>query len=97
MPTILAVIGSGLAVFVSMTVVVLLFMMRERQEKATKAGGVADDGINNRPLIIAGNVLVDNLRQAIDFDAVVKATLRDSNKLNSGLLALSTRQLCLLG
>ena len=81
---ILAVIGSGLAVFVSMTVVVLLFMMRERQGKATKAGGVADDGINNRPLIIVGNVLVDNLRQAIDFDAVVKATLRDSNKLNSG-------------
>ena len=81
---ILAVIGSGLAVFVSVTVVVLLFMMRERQEKAAKAGGVADDGINNRAVIIAGNVFVDNLRQAIDFDAVVKATLKDSNKLNSG-------------
>ena len=67
-----------------MTVVVLLFMMRERQEKTTKARGVADDGINNRPLIIAGNVLVDNLKQAIDFDVVVKATLKDSNKLNSG-------------
>ena len=67
-----------------MTVVVFLFMMRERQEKAAKAGGVADDGINNRPLIIDGNVFVDNLRQVIDFNAVVKATLRDSNKLNSG-------------
>ena len=67
-----------------MTVVVFLFMMKERQEKAAKAGGVADDGINNRSLIINGNVFVDNLRQAIDFNAVVKATLRDSNKLNSG-------------
>ncbi|RVX09712.1 Leucine-rich repeat receptor-like tyrosine-protein kinase PXC3 [Vitis vinifera] len=56
----------------------------KRQEKAAKAGGVADDGINNRAVIIAGNVFVDNLRQAIDFDAVVKATLKDSNKLNSG-------------
>ncbi|RVW16583.1 Leucine-rich repeat receptor-like tyrosine-protein kinase PXC3 [Vitis vinifera] len=43
---------------------------QERQEKAAKAGGVADDGINNRAVIIAGNVFVDNLRQAIDFDAV---------------------------
>ncbi|KAK9290083.1 hypothetical protein L1049_008247 [Liquidambar formosana] len=81
---ILAVIGSGLAVFLSVTVVVLLFMMRERQEKAAKAAGIADEVSNNRPLIIAGNVFVENLRQAVDFDAVVKATLKDSNKLSSG-------------
>ncbi|XP_057982109.1 leucine-rich repeat receptor-like tyrosine-protein kinase PXC3 isoform X2 [Malania oleifera] len=81
---ILAVIGSGLAVFVSVTIVVMLFMMRERQEKASKAAGVADEGTNNRPLIIAGNVFVENLKQAIDYDAVVKATLKDSNKLSSG-------------
>ncbi|KAA8518179.1 hypothetical protein F0562_015653 [Nyssa sinensis] len=81
---ILVVIGSGLAVFVSVTVVVLLFMMRERQEKAAKSAGVTDNGTNNRPLIIAGNVFVENLKQAIDFDAVVKATLKDSNKLSTG-------------
>lgn len=81
---ILAVIGSGLAVFVSVTVVVLLFMMRERQEKAAKDIGVEDEGANNRPTIIAGNVFVENLRQAIDLDAVVKATLKDSNKLIIG-------------
>lgn len=81
---ILAVIGSGLAVFLSVTVVVLLFMMRERQEKAAKTAGIVDEGSDNKPLIAAGNVFVENLRQAIDFDAVVKATLKDSNKLSSG-------------
>ncbi|KAK6941832.1 Leucine-rich repeat [Dillenia turbinata] len=81
---ILAVIGSGLAVFVSVTIVVLLFMLRERREKAAKEAGVAEEGSNSLPLIIAGNVFVENLGQAIDFDAVVKATLKDSNKLNNG-------------
>ncbi|GMH20157.1 hypothetical protein Nepgr_021998 [Nepenthes gracilis] len=81
---VLAVIGSGLAVFTSVTVVVLLFMMRERREKSAKDARITDDGSNNRPLITASNVFVENLRQAIDFDAVVKATFKDSNKLSSG-------------
>lgn len=81
---ILAVIGSGLTVFLSVTVVVLLFMMREKQERAAKDSGPEEDVANSRPTIIAGNVFVENLRQAIDLDAVVKATLKDSNKLNSG-------------
>ncbi|KAK4272525.1 hypothetical protein QN277_021070 [Acacia crassicarpa] len=81
---ILAVIGSGLAVFMSVTVVVLLFMIRERQEKAAKDAGLVDDETNNKPTIIAGNVFVENLKQAVDLDAVVKATLKDSNKLSSG-------------
>ncbi|OAY43202.1 leucine-rich repeat receptor-like tyrosine-protein kinase PXC3 [Manihot esculenta] len=85
---ILAVIGSGLAVFVSVTVVVLLFMMRERQEKDAKTAGVADDVANDRPTILAGHVFVENLRQAIDFDAVVKATLKDSNKLTNGTFSI---------
>ncbi|CAK9177754.1 unnamed protein product [Ilex paraguariensis] len=71
-------------IFVSVTVVVLLFMMRERQEKAAKAAGISDDGTSSRPSIIAGNVFVENLRQAIEFDAVVKATLKDSNKISCG-------------
>ncbi|KAL0346238.1 UNVERIFIED_CONTAM: Leucine-rich repeat receptor-like tyrosine-protein kinase PXC3 [Sesamum radiatum] len=81
---ILAVIGSGLAVFASVTVVVLLFMMRERQEKAAKDAGITENDTSDDPVILAGNVFVENLRQAIDFEAVAKATLKDSNKLSTG-------------
>ncbi|KHF97470.1 hypothetical protein F383_36821 [Gossypium arboreum] len=81
---ILAVIGSGLAVFVSVIMVVLLFMMRERQEKASKSVDIVDEATDNQPIIIAANVFVENLRQAIDLDAVIKATSKDSNKINSG-------------
>ncbi|XP_004236615.1 leucine-rich repeat receptor-like tyrosine-protein kinase PXC3 [Solanum lycopersicum] len=82
---VLAVIGSGLAVFVCVTVVVLLFMMREKQEKAAKeAAGNTIDEISSKPVILAGNVFVDNLKQAIDFDAVVKAVMKDSNKICVG-------------
>ena len=82
---ILAVIGSGLAVFVSVTIVVLLFVMKEKQEKTAKSSGTADDAtVDDQPIIISGNVFDDNLRQEIDLDAVVKATLKDSNKLIFG-------------
>lgn len=81
---ILAVIGSGLAVFVSVTIVVLLFMMRERQEKVAKAAGVPENETSDLPTIVAGNVFIDNLKQAVDLDAVVKATMKDANKLSSG-------------
>ncbi|KAL6141426.1 hypothetical protein ACLB2K_059714 [Fragaria x ananassa] len=81
---ILAVIGSGLTIFVSVTVVVLLFMMRERQEKEEKAAETEDEGANNLPVIVAGNVFVENLRQAIDLDCAVKATMKDSNKVSTG-------------
>lgn len=81
---ILAVIGSGLAVFVCVTIVVLLYMMRERQEKAAKDGGTTENETTGKPVIIAGNVFVENLRQAIDFDAVVKATVKESNTLSIG-------------
>ncbi|KAF5747980.1 leucine-rich repeat receptor-like tyrosine-protein kinase [Tripterygium wilfordii] len=81
---ILAVIGSCLAVFLSVTIVVVLFMMREKQEKAAKATEDVDDGTNDQPTIIAGNVFVENLKQAIDLDAAVKATFKESNKLTTG-------------
>ncbi|OIT38110.1 PREDICTED: leucine-rich repeat receptor-like tyrosine-protein kinase PXC3 [Nicotiana attenuata] len=82
---VLAVIGSGLAVFVSVTVVVLLFMMRENQEKAAaKEAGITIEETSSKPVILAGNVFVDNLKQAIDFDAVVKAVMKDSNKISVG-------------
>uniref|UniRef100_A0A7N0ZTK3 Protein kinase domain-containing protein n=1 Tax=Kalanchoe fedtschenkoi TaxID=63787 RepID=A0A7N0ZTK3_KALFE len=85
---ILAVVGSVLTVFISVTTVVLLFMMRERQEKVAKAAGVTAEVINKQPLITVGNVFIENLRQAIDFDAVVIATLKDSNKLSSGTFSI---------
>ncbi|TYI65180.1 hypothetical protein E1A91_D09G139400v1 [Gossypium mustelinum] len=86
---ILAVIGSGLAVFVSVSVVVVLFMMRERQEKAARSVEIEDEGTSEQPTIIAGTVFVENLRQAVDLDAVVKATLKDSNKINNGTFSTS--------
>ncbi|KAE8725812.1 Leucine-rich repeat receptor-like tyrosine-protein kinase PXC3 [Hibiscus syriacus] len=82
--TILAVIGSGLALFVSVSVMVLLFMMKERQEKAAKGEDIVDEETSSQPTIIAGNMFLENLRQAVDLDAVVKATLKDSNKINNG-------------
>ncbi|GFP87744.1 leucine-rich repeat receptor-like tyrosine-protein kinase at2g41820 [Phtheirospermum japonicum] len=81
---ILAVIGSGLAVFASVTIVVLLFMMRERQEKAAKEAKLAEEEINENPEIVAGNVFVESLKQAIDFEAVAKATMKEANKLSVG-------------
>ncbi|XP_043692149.1 leucine-rich repeat receptor-like tyrosine-protein kinase PXC3 [Telopea speciosissima] len=85
---ILVVFGSGLAVFISVTIVVLLFMMREKQEKAAKAAEIAEDRATNPPVITTGNVFVENLRQEIDFDAVVKATLKESNKLTMGAFSM---------
>ncbi|KAK4762175.1 hypothetical protein SAY87_030059 [Trapa incisa] len=61
--------------------------MRERLEKVEKGksgGSIEEEETNTRPIIKAGNVFVDNLKQAIDLDAVVKATLKDSNKLMTG-------------
>ncbi|KAM1197419.1 hypothetical protein ACFX13_009130 [Malus domestica] len=81
---ILAVIGSGLAVFISVTIVVLLFMIRERQEKAENAAGTEDEAANNLPVIAAGTVFVENLKQAIDLDSAVKATMKASNKISTG-------------
>ncbi|XP_020884033.1 leucine-rich repeat receptor-like tyrosine-protein kinase PXC3 isoform X2 [Arabidopsis lyrata subsp. lyrata] len=82
---VLAVIGSGVAVFVSVTVVVLLFMMREKQEKAAAKNVDVEENVEDeQPAIIAGNVFLENLKQGIDLDAVVKATMKESNKLSTG-------------
>ncbi|XP_074570775.1 leucine-rich repeat receptor-like tyrosine-protein kinase PXC3 [Curcuma longa] len=81
---ILAVVGSGLTVFVMVSVVVGFFMLREKQEMDAKANKVAGDIVMTHPEIAAGNVFVESLRQAIDFVSIVKATLDDSNKVSSG-------------
>ncbi|MQM17569.1 hypothetical protein Taro_050539 [Colocasia esculenta] len=80
---VLAVVGSGLTAFTTVTIVVLLFMLRERQEMAAKPAIAAGD-VTMAPSVAAGNVFVENMKQAIDFDSVVKATLKDANKLSSG-------------
>ncbi|OAY85068.1 Leucine-rich repeat receptor-like tyrosine-protein kinase PXC3, partial [Ananas comosus] len=80
---ILAVVGSGLAVFAAVSVVVGLFMLREKQESDAKATMVAGVVVV-APQIVAGNVFVDSLKQAVDFDSIVKETLRDSNKISNG-------------
>ncbi|XP_076958442.1 leucine-rich repeat receptor-like tyrosine-protein kinase PXC3 [Bidens hawaiensis] len=84
--TVLVVIGSGLLVFASVTIVVVLFMIREKLEKLAKMAQKEDEEVNDdgQPLVILGNMFVENLKQAVDFDAVVKATLKDSNKVSSG-------------
>ncbi|KAK1282833.1 Leucine-rich repeat receptor-like tyrosine-protein kinase [Acorus calamus] len=82
---VLAVIGSGLTVFMAVMVVVVLFMVRERQEMAAKAAAAAEGNeISNAPLVVVGNVFVENLKQAIDLESAVKASLKDSNKVGSG-------------
>ncbi|KAF3788560.1 Leucine-rich repeat receptor-like tyrosine-protein kinase [Nymphaea thermarum] len=80
----LAVIGSALAVFATVSVVVLLFMARERQEMtaAAAAASTATDGTPTSPLVVAGSVFVESLKQAIDFNSVVKSTAKNSNKLS---------------
>nr|XP_010923415.1 leucine-rich repeat receptor-like tyrosine-protein kinase PXC3 [Elaeis guineensis]XP_019706685.1 leucine-rich repeat receptor-like tyrosine-protein kinase PXC3 [Elaeis guineensis]XP_029120806.1 leucine-rich repeat receptor-like tyrosine-protein kinase PXC3 [Elaeis guineensis] len=80
---ILAVVGSGLTVFTTVSVVVSLFMLRERQEMDAKGTMVAGEVVVTPPQITAGNVFIDSLKQAIDFDCAVKATLKDSNKLSN--------------
>ncbi|WZY90883.1 hypothetical protein YC2023_047618 [Brassica napus] len=82
---VLAVIGSGVAVFVSVSVVVLLFMMREKQEKAAAKNVDVEENVEDeQPEILAGNVFLENLKQGIDLDAVVKATMKETNKLSTG-------------
>lgn len=81
---ILAVVGSGLTVFTMVSVIVGLFMLRERQEMDAKTTLVAGEVAATPPQIAAGNVFIESLKQAIDFDSAIKATLKDSNKLSNG-------------
>ncbi|GAB2233255.1 hypothetical protein Droror1_Dr00002474 [Drosera rotundifolia] len=82
------VLGSGIAVFVSVSIVVLLFMIRETCEKAAQEARTMEEAYDAQPPTTTGNVFVENLRQAIDFDAVVKATFKDSNKISSGTFSV---------
>ncbi|XP_038976067.1 leucine-rich repeat receptor-like tyrosine-protein kinase PXC3 [Phoenix dactylifera] len=81
---ILAVVGSGLSVFTTVSVVASLFMLREKQEMDGKDTMVAGEVVVTPPHITAGNVFIESLKQAIDFDGAVKATLKNSNKVSNG-------------
>ncbi|KAJ1378660.1 Tyrosine-protein kinase, active site [Sesbania bispinosa] len=70
---IVALIASGMAVFISVTAIVLLFNIRKGDAKVANH---------------AGSVLDDDLRQEINLDAVVEATLTSSNQLSSGTFSV---------
>ncbi|WMV52800.1 hypothetical protein MTR67_046185 [Solanum verrucosum] len=46
--------------------------------------GENQEWLSDKPVIIAGNVFDENLKQAIDFDAVVKAIRKDTTKISTG-------------
>ncbi|KAK6781918.1 hypothetical protein RDI58_019714 [Solanum bulbocastanum] len=48
-----------------------------------EAGNITDETCS-KSVIIAGNVFDENLKQAIDFDAVVQAVRKDTNKISTG-------------
>lgn len=81
---ILTVVGSCFTVFTTVSVIVVLFMLREKQEMTTKASVSAGDVAVDPPLVLAGNIFVESMKQAVDFDRVVEATLKESNKLSDG-------------
>ncbi|KAJ4745624.1 Leucine-rich repeat receptor-like protein kinase family protein [Rhynchospora pubera] len=85
---VLAVVGSGMTVFAVVFLVVGLFMLREKQEKEAKAK-VAIQEIIEPPQTLVANVFVESLRQAVDFDTCVKATLKEENKVSNGTFSTS--------
>nr|ABR18304.1 unknown [Picea sitchensis] len=71
------VLGSGILVFLMVTIVVVLYVIKEKQQLAAAA-------LDPPPTIVTGNVFVESLKQAINFESAVEATLKESNKLSSG-------------
>ncbi|KAK7392897.1 hypothetical protein VNO78_21347 [Psophocarpus tetragonolobus] len=71
-----------LAALLVLTVVV--FMIRKWKEVLANDAVVEGDETNTKPYIISGRVFVNELRQEVYLDAVVQATLNESNKLSSG-------------
>ncbi|XP_039140228.1 LOW QUALITY PROTEIN: leucine-rich repeat receptor-like tyrosine-protein kinase PXC3 [Dioscorea cayenensis subsp. rotundata] len=85
---ILTVVGSGLTVFATVSVIVALFMLKEKQEMAMKAKMAGGDALVTPPPVVAANVFVESMKQAVDFDSVVKTTLNDSNKMSNGTFSI---------
>lgn len=85
---VLVVVGSGVTVFAVVSLVVGLFMLTEKKEKEAKAK-MAIQEIIEPPQILVANVFVESLRQAVDFDTCVKATLKEANKVSNGTFSTS--------
>jgi Leucine-rich repeat (LRR) protein len=85
---VLVVVGSGVTVFAVVSIVVGLFMLREKQEKEAKAKMTIQE-IIEPPEIVVANVFVENLKQAVDFDTCVKATLKEVNMVSNGTFSMS--------
>jgi hypothetical protein len=87
----LAVVGSCVLIFSLVSLVVALFMWRERQEKEAEAKK-ADAGevvVAATPQVVASMMFIESLQQAIDFQSCVKATLKDANILSNGTFSVT--------
>ncbi|OEL30558.1 Leucine-rich repeat receptor-like tyrosine-protein kinase PXC3 [Dichanthelium oligosanthes] len=82
----LAVVGSCLLIFSLVSLVVALFMWRERQEKEAEAkkAEAGEVVVAAAPQVVASTVFIESLQQAIDFQSCVKATYKDANELSNG-------------
>ena len=81
----LAVVGSCVLIFSLVSLVVALFMWRERQEKEVEAKkAAAEEVVVAAPQVVASTVFIESLQQAIDFQSCVKATYKDANELSNG-------------
>jgi Leucine-rich repeat (LRR) protein len=81
----LAVVGSCVLIFSLVSLVVALFMWRERQEKEAEAKKAeAGEVVVAAPQVVASTVFIESLQQAIDFQSCVKATYKDANELGNG-------------
>ncbi|KAF8731920.1 hypothetical protein HU200_015867 [Digitaria exilis] len=86
----LAVIGSILLIFSLVSLVVGLFMWRERQEKEAEVKKAeAGEVVVAPPQVVASTVFIESLQQAIDFESCVKATYKDGNELSDGAFSTS--------
>ncbi|WVZ62394.1 hypothetical protein U9M48_012150 [Paspalum notatum var. saurae] len=85
----LAVVGSCVLIFSMVSLLVALFMWRERQEEAAAKKAEAGEVVVAAPQVVASTVFVESLQQAIDFQSCVKATFKDANELSNGTFSTS--------
>jgi len=81
----LAVVGSCVLIFSLVSLVVALFMWRERQEKEEEAKKAeAGEVVVAALQVRASAVFIESLQQAIDFQSCMKATFKDANEVSNG-------------
>ncbi|TVU40079.1 hypothetical protein EJB05_13527, partial [Eragrostis curvula] len=86
----LAVVGSCVLIFSLVSLVVALFMWRERQEKEAEVKKAeAGEVVVAAPQVVASTIFIESLQQAIDFQSCVKATFKDANILSNGTFSIT--------